>query len=171
MAEMLKNELYVNFIEKERDTPLSDLFYLWFVWAETGKNTIADDTQVVLDDKFEGIKNFHDGRDTIGADFEIGFNDLLADGIKKMSGRPELNKLMRIVESNLLYSINSLYPFLPIWAAASFKNGRDLWKLGGKLWYFSWFSFSWWSLYSLSPLSLLYSFLTKSHAFGLQSLM
>ena len=114
MAEMLKNELYINFIEKESDTPLGDFFYLWFVGAETGEDTVADDAQVILDDKFEGIKNFHDGRDAIGADFDIGFNDLLADGIKKMSGRPELNKLMRIVESNLLDSINSLNSFLPI---------------------------------------------------------
>ena len=31
VTEMLKNELYVNFIEKERDTPLGDFFYFWLV--------------------------------------------------------------------------------------------------------------------------------------------
>ena len=86
MTEMLTNELYINFIKKASDTSLGNFFYVWFVGAETSKNTVADDTQIVLDDKFEGIKNFHDDRDTICTNFDVGFNDLFTNGIKKMSG-------------------------------------------------------------------------------------
>jgi len=107
--------LDINLIQNDSYTFLAKLSDFRLVWADTGEKTITDDAQICFNDLPQRIKDLKNSWNTIGADFDIRFNDLLTNCIQEVSGWSELYKLLGMQKGDLFYFVNSLYSFFPIW--------------------------------------------------------
>ena len=153
---MLQNQLNICSIKQNTNTPFSNISHLLLAWTDSSEDTVTDDSQVIFNQHLDRLVYFQQDRNTIDAHLLVRLDYLLAKSVKKMSGRPELGELIRILKSYLFYLVNRLNSLLPIGTITVLEEGSNLLKFSRKLGHLWWLTFG---RRSLSPLYLLNSFL------------